>query len=87
MLKLNDLEIVEQILWFFANCCGDSKVLRDKVLQRTSIMQAMTRIISTNSLYKSVLRTICWCNTNIVRQKNLELEDVKTFISNLMLVD
>lgn len=65
MLETNDFAMLEQCLWFIANITGESKKLRDYVLQRVDIYKTLLRIVNTSKINRSLLRTVCWLNSNI----------------------
>lgn len=46
ILEGNDLQLIDQVIWFIANTCGESLNLRNLILTQTTIVKALTRIIS-----------------------------------------
>ena len=45
LLARNELEMGEQIIWFYANAIGDSVVIRDKILERSKILEYCDKLI------------------------------------------
>jgi hypothetical protein len=76
MLKGDDPVILEQCFWFVANICGESEKLRDFILQRVDVYESMKRLVANPKISKSLLKTMCWLNSNIQRYKHLKMGDV-----------
>lgn len=48
MNSCNDLRLIEQILWFFANISGDSVKYRDIILKETSVLATLSYLTGHN---------------------------------------
>lgn len=68
--------MLEQCFWLLANVCGESERFRDYVMQRIDVYAPMKRLVSTSKISKSLLKTICWLNSNIQRYRKLSQADV-----------
>lgn len=55
---------------------GDSKSLRDLIIEKTGIVEVMNKLIQSQRIAKTLLKTMCWVNSNINRFKNLSKEIV-----------
>lgn len=72
LLQSKDYFMIETIIWFFANCMGESKPVRDLVISQTDLLMVMANTLQQNRMLPmSLVKTILWCNGNIVRSKYL----------------
>ena len=69
--------MLEQCFWFLANICGESEKLRDYVMARIDLYIPMARLTSNSKISKTLLKTLCWLNSNIQRYKKLPPNDVR----------
>lgn len=63
--------MIEQALWLVGNITGENKGFRDYIIENTNIIQCLARMIEGSKIAKTLLRTVCWVNSNINRFKNL----------------
>ena len=71
----SDLVMIEQTLWLLGNITGESKQCRDIILQRTNIFDTLDHLLrEEKNLSRSLVRTVCWVNTNINRDNKLNLD-------------
>ena len=71
-----DLVMVEQSLWLIGNLIGDSAPLSEIVLQRTGVLEAMIKLTKSTRISRTLLRTICWVNSNLSRHKKMNSDQV-----------
>lgn len=84
LMKSNDIQIIDQILWIVSNACGEGENIRDFVLDKIAIMECLHRIITEaldckTILKQGMLKTMVWCISNLVRNlknhENLQLKE------------
>lgn len=73
-----DLVMVEQSLWLIGNLIGDSAPLSEVVLQRTGVLEAMIKLTKSTRISRTLLRTICWVNSNLSRHKKMNSDQVSS---------
>jgi hypothetical protein len=71
MLMTSDKPMVEQVLWFLGNVCGEDKKLQEIIVGNTCIFAVMQSLIDSKRIARSLLRTVCWVNSNLGRYRNL----------------
>lgn len=74
IISSNDKPMVEQALWFLGNLSGESADLREAVIEQSSLLDTFRYLISQSHITKTLLRTVCWVNSNIARHKGLTFE-------------
>jgi len=79
ILKGNDLQMIDQVIWLLANSCGESDNIRKIVLSKTFLIDGLTRIIceainAKVALKNGLIENIIWCMANVTRVK----KDLKT---------
>ena len=68
--------MVEQVFWLVGNISGEGKAFRDKIVGETSILEIIERLLKTGKISKTLLRTMCWVNSNISRHKGMSMEEL-----------
>ena len=74
ILRTSDKPFLEQVLWFIGNVCGEAKELQEIIIANTCIFEVFMSLIQQQRIAKSLLRTLCWVNSNLGRYKNLNPE-------------
>ena len=67
ILEGNDSAFIEQVLYFLANVAGESKALRDYVLNVTIAVDCCLRLQKNNKISRTLLRVIVWLCNNLSR--------------------
>lgn len=90
ILKGNDLQMIDQVIWLISNMCATSSNLRNKIVSEVFIVETINKIISQAIECKASLRTnfignIIWCLQNLLRtstvpQPNGQMEN-KQFLT------
>jgi importin subunit alpha-6/7 len=80
MKEGSDLQLIEQFLWFFANCCGDSSRYRDSILQKTDVLSVLSQLTTHSSVPASLLKAMCWLCSNISRHGKLNVDQMQQLI-------
>ena len=70
-----DIELIEQIVWLFANACGNSTEIREIILKETNILEILPKLIQQKVSVK-IFKTFCWFVANISRAKGLTFDQV-----------
>lgn len=68
--------MLEQILWFVGNLSGEHKRYQEIIVNQTCLLQVFSTLIDQARISRSLLKTMCWVNSNIGRYKNLTKEQV-----------
>lgn len=85
IMQGEDMEFIEQILWFFGNLCGGTLEMRDYVLDRTNLVERLSQLMVSNNLTLSLMRTIIWLGCNILRHKKVNPNDVNfTLLTSIL---
>lgn len=66
--------MIEQCLWFIGNAIGDSEDLRDLMIENTCLIETMSQLVKIVRVPRTLLKTMCWVNSNINRPKRLSKE-------------
>jgi hypothetical protein len=72
VLEGTDKPLIEQVLWLIGNITGENEEQRDFVVKNTLVIDTLARLIQAPKVAKTLLRTMCWVNSNICRYKNLD---------------
>lgn len=72
ILKSNDLQMIDQVIWLVANAAGESVKLRNLCVSQTFIIEGLCRIIveaqqCKAGLKKGLISNIIWCVGNLTR--------------------
>jgi len=70
ILSSNDRSMIEQALWFIGNITGENDTYKEIIINNTCILQTFERLISQPKISKTLLRTVCWVNSNLTRYKD-----------------
>lgn len=81
ILRTSDKPFLEQVLWFIGNVCGEAKELQEIIISHTCIFEIFMGLIQQQRIAKSLLRTLCWVNSNLGRYKNLNEKQVKIVVA------
>jgi hypothetical protein len=80
-LRTPDKPLLEQILWFVGNITGECKDYQELVISQTCLLEVFKCLMLQQRISRSLLKTMCWVNTNISRYKNLSNEDIFVAVS------
>lgn len=72
ILNSNDKPMIEQALWLIGNITGENVKFRNVILKQTHIIQCLVRMIEGVKIGRTLLKTVCWVNSNLNRFKNLD---------------
>ncbi|TNV74065.1 hypothetical protein FGO68_gene12213 [Halteria grandinella] len=81
MMQTSDKPMLEQVLWFLGNVCGEDKKLQEIIISHTCIFAVLQSLIDTSRISRSLLRTICWVNSNIGRYRNLNSDQIRIVVA------
>ena len=74
ILRTSDVPMLEQILWFIGNLTGESSEYQEMMVNKTCILEIFKSLIAQRRIARSLLKTMCWVNSNIGRFKELNFD-------------
>mmetsp|Transcript_2123 Transcript_2123/g.3746 ORF Transcript_2123/g.3746 Transcript_2123/m.3746 type:complete len:285 (-) Transcript_2123:984-1838(-) len=87
-LQSDDLPMIDQIIWFIGNACGESLRLRNMIISRTYIIDSISQLVaqlekSNKPIRKGLLNNLIWCLRNVIKanqasENSLATESVDT---------
>lgn len=73
ILASNDVQMIDQCIWFISNACGESPKIRNMILSQTFVINSMIRIISeahssNQKIMNSFFSNMIWCCSNLSKK-------------------
>ncbi len=80
ILQGTDLAMIDEVLWFLGNVIGGCREIRDRILIKSCVIDAMFALMNTCSVTVKVVKNIAMVTSNISNGGKLDYHDIAKLV-------